>query len=230
MAETIKTKRSDFLKLIAALTMLIDHTARLIEIDYPALFIVMRLIGRLSLPIYAYYLARGFACTRSLPKYALRLAVFAIISQVPYGLFFNDFLYLNIMFTFLLSLLALYAFTQKWYFTVAGVALVPVCTQILFGLTVDYSFYGVLLPVLFYYFDDNKKYAVLSIAALSLMYCLATGDILQARTYLQMAALLALPLIFFMRDKIRLTVHKYFFYIFYPLHLWLLYFAVLLLR
>lgn len=99
-----KTHRNDLLKLIALITMLIDHIGYLY---YPE-EMMFRTIGRIAFPIFAYQIALGFKKTSSRSGYAKRLLIFASISQIPY-LWFNPELYfdfhnLNIMFTFLLSL------------------------------------------------------------------------------------------------------------------------------
>lgn len=99
-----KTHRNDLLKLVALITMLIDHIGYL----YFPEEMLYRTIGRIAFPIFAYQIALGFKKTSSRSGYAKRLLIFALISQIPY-LWFNPELYfdfhnLNIMFTFLLSL------------------------------------------------------------------------------------------------------------------------------
>jgi len=73
------------LKLIALITMIIDHVG---AIFFPQ-YIWLRYIGRLSMPIYAFLLVQGYKHTRSFTRYAIRLAVFALLSEVPYDLLFR---------------------------------------------------------------------------------------------------------------------------------------------
>ena len=96
-----KSRRNDLLKIVALLTMLIDHVGYL----YFPEEMIFRTIGRIAFPIFAYQVAIGFQKTSNRSRYALRLFVFALISQVPY-FWFNptltfDWEGLNIMFTLL---------------------------------------------------------------------------------------------------------------------------------
>lgn len=88
------------LKLIALVTMIIDHVG---AIFFPQ-FIWLRYIGRLSMPIYAFLLVQGYMHTRNFNRYALRMGIFALLSEVPYDLLFQgtwlEFQRQNILFTF----------------------------------------------------------------------------------------------------------------------------------
>lgn len=84
-----------------------------------ALFVsmqVMRCVGRLAFPLFAFLLVEGFLHTKNVLKYTLNLAIFAIISEIPFNLcarhkvFAND--YQNVYFTLLFSLLCLYAISE----------------------------------------------------------------------------------------------------------------------
>lgn len=102
------------LKLIAMITMLIDHiTAIFIAVDSP-LYLVGRSIGRLSFPIFCFLITEGLLYTRNIKKYLLRLFIFAIISEIPFDLAFHnpalnkDHLYhQNIYFTLFIGLLTI---------------------------------------------------------------------------------------------------------------------------
>lgn len=127
-------------KIIAVVTMLIDHVAaalftrmvisrgffyaagneqRLIEWMKVngLLFVVtqlMRLIGRLGFPIFCFLLVEGFQKTGNVKKYAFRLGLFALISEIPFNLAFSGRVwapgYQNVYFTLLIGILALWAF------------------------------------------------------------------------------------------------------------------------
>ncbi len=107
------TKRNDVLKLIALITMFIDHIGYIIYPEYR----FFRIIGRISFPIFAFALANGFRYTSNRKKYAFRLFIFAIISQFPYMLFsYNshgkiNFIAFNVMFLLLYGLLVLKIWT-----------------------------------------------------------------------------------------------------------------------
>lgn len=70
------------IKIIAFITMLLDHIC---DVYFPNL-IILRIIGRLSFPLFAWEIAKGFKRTRSIKKYVLRLLIIAVISQGPHYL------------------------------------------------------------------------------------------------------------------------------------------------
>ena len=91
---------------LAMLTMLIDHIGIVLFPDIPWL----RYIGRLAMPLYAYALVLGYGRTRSFRRYALRLAVIAVLSQLPYQYALmgpDEPFEFNVVFTLLVSLLML---------------------------------------------------------------------------------------------------------------------------
>ena len=111
------------LKTIAVVTMLIDHTAVVLLSNSNTvvfsfaghvltLYTLMRFIGRISFPIYAFLLAEGYVHTRDVKQYALNLLLFAVISEMPWNLeHTGTFRYANqnVFFTLLLGLLGIWA-------------------------------------------------------------------------------------------------------------------------
>ncbi|HZK24463.1 MAG TPA: TraX family protein [Oscillospiraceae bacterium] len=188
------------IKLIAITTMLIDH----IGFAFFPEMAILRLIGRIAFPLFALELARGRRRTRSIKKYLTRLLVLAILSQVPYMLFF-DTTDLNILFTLFVSLLMLIALDNKIYLAAAG----------LFALTVMFSFeYGYYGPLTVFLVDkidlQDIKYTIIYFAV-------------NIFSGFQGFALLAYPL-FKIRDKKILPT--WLAYGFYPGHLLVLYFLL----
>ena len=98
---------SFLLKIIGIITMLSDHIGHAILGN----FSFFNLIGRISFPIFAFQAMQGYIHTKDLKKHIIKLFIFACISQIPFMLFLSTFttnMYLNIFFTFLLGIFALY--------------------------------------------------------------------------------------------------------------------------
>ncbi len=107
--ETSPTHRNDALKIIALLTMLIDHIG---AIFFPEQ-LLWRTIGRIAFPIFSWQLVEGFVHTSSRSKYALRLFLFGCVSQVPYMFLNPDIimhpLHINIIFQLFSGIVLLFA-------------------------------------------------------------------------------------------------------------------------
>ncbi len=205
------------LKLIAMLTMTIDHIGMELLPQYP----VLRLIGRLAMPIYAFMIAEGCRHTRSMKNYLLRLSSLALVCQVVYFFALGS-LYQCILVTFSLSagLIWLYGCgkrTGRWLPLVLSLAAVFFLCEVLpqllrrtdFG--VDYGFFGVILPLLIS--TATGKSQRLRMAALGLILLgLVYGGV-------QWYALAAVPLLaLYSGEKGTLPLGKLF-YLYYPLHL-----------
>ena len=209
------------LKLIAALSMLIDHAGLLL---FPGAH-WMRVAGRLAFPIYAYFIAEGFRYTRSRRRYFLRVFLLGAACQIVYTVADRT-LYLGILLTFSFSILLMWLLdAARRAFRENSRARVPLAAALLAALaaaallcrfvTVDYGFFGILTPVLASLFED--KYSRL--AALSLgLAAVATAELL-AGSKVQLASALAVPLLALYSGKPGRYRLKYFFYIFYPAHL-----------
>lgn len=228
------------LKIIACLLMLIDHMGA-------ALFpeaIIMRLIGRLSFPIFAYLIAIGYSKTSSFSKYLCRLWIFAAVSQIPFSLAFSeeisihsfsDFLrffvgtpspHLNIFFTLAVGLIAIRIWDK------GESTLVKMIATLALGITAqlfstDYGIYGVAMILGFYVFRESKIKTVISqIMVFTIFY--ASQILLVALSYEgvsirliwfnQALSLLALIFIFSYNGNKGKNL-RYLFYAFYPVHL-----------
>ena len=190
----MKTKKYDGmdLKLWALFTMFIDHIgAVLIETTYlyniesfQVLNVCLRLIGRLAFPLYAFLLAEGFLHTRSWKKYAGRLFLFALISEIPFDLAaFGELTYTrqNVFFTLFIGLLTMKGLEKVKEKKLAAIGVIGagcICAHLL---QTDYSYMGILLIVILYIFREEHKrrciiggvffsYEITSVLAFLMMY------------------------------------------------------------
>lgn len=203
------------LKIIAMITMTIDHIGATLLPGWR----ILRIIGRLAMPIYAYMIAEGCHYTHDRRKYFLRLAGLALVCQVVYWIAEQS-LYQCILVTFSLSvgLICTVEQAQREKTPVAAFIAAAVFAGILFvceglpkmvpGFHVDYGIWGVMLPVILY-FGGRSIWAFLLGTAL---LCLALKGI----EWWAMAAVPLMALYNGQRGKHRLG---WFFYLYYPLHL-----------
>lgn len=231
---------ADMLKLIAMVTMVLDHAGASL---FPAVT-MLRLIGRIAFPIYVWLLVMGFAHTSNLKKYLLRMGLFALISEVPFDLAISGrmtFEWQNIYFTLFLSLLMLAALRQVLdrggrYAAACAVWVVIAAMLLSEWLHFDYGSTGPVLAAVFYLYWRNQRPA-LSAGFLLFSFSNMLDPVLNGRD-LQSAAvwssafatsltescgLLAVPLIRCCDGRRKWKKGKVFFYLFYPVHLLILY-------
>ena len=208
--------------------MLIDHATKLFVDDTSVVFTIGSGIGRLAFPIFCFLIVEGLFHTRDKKKYALRLLIAAIISEVPYDLMrFGtvwNFDSQNVLWTLLFGFLAIamieyvkakYPGDMFKYNTFSCLSIM-VCGVAAMFLGTDYSLYGVMLIVSFYMFRGRILWTFfMQLFLTAAFYSQAT---------IQFASLLACPLWMLYNGK-KGTDDKYCLYAFYPVHmliLWLL--------
>ena len=216
---------TNFLKLIAIISMTVDHVGSVFFPQYPA----FRWVGRMAFPLFCYCMTVGMLYTQDIKKYALRLGAFALISQPFWILAFNaddilgNLLNLNIFFTLLVSLLAAWGFqARKWWLFIAGVVLLN-------AVNFDYAMTGLVLMLIFY-LCRNKPLLGAVLYTLSYLPALWGGspeDPLALRigglaVGFEIFALLALPFIE-IHTHVEPKIPKWFFYLYYPAHLLAIY-------
>lgn len=202
------------LKIFAALIMVADHIGAVILRRQ----FWLRIIGRMAFPIFCFCMAEGLMRTRNIKKYMLRLLIAGIITEPVFNLAFSGSIRYhsqNVMFTFLLAAMAVWVvqrFGIKGKWKTVGQALAFFAAAVLARkLGTDYGAYGVLLVGIFYLVPGKTQKLVLS----GLYQLAAAGGV-------QMYSVFSLiPLA--MYDGQRGRRLKYFFYIFYPGHLLVLY-------
>lgn len=117
------TLTSNNLKIIAIITMIIDHIGYYFQPSMNnTMYIVLRAIGRISMPLFAYLLVQGFFHTKNLKKYILRIFIFALVTQLAiFGISIFDEssqnlsvnTQLNVLFSYTLSLITLWVIHEK---------------------------------------------------------------------------------------------------------------------
>lgn len=193
--------------------MAVDH----IGIVFFPQYIIFRIIGRLSFPIFCFLLVEGFCHTSNLIKYMIRLFLFAVVSEVPFDLLFYgkplDFSHQNVFFTLFLGVLMLYIYEMQagGLAKLGSIVMTIILAEVLHT---DYSYVGLLIILMFYLFYErvwprNISVAAINIAAMGGIQCFG--------------ALAVFPISLYKGEQGRRV--KYFFYAFYPAHLLLLFMA-----
>ena len=199
------------LKCIAIVSMALDHTGAVL---YPSQ-IWLRCLGRIAFPIFCFLIVEGFFHTRDVRRYMGRLGVFALISEIPYDLAFRgvplEYAHQNVFFTLLIGIgmMVLLERNREWPVK-AVILLLAMWLAVL--IRSDYNFRGVLLIFVFYIFHESRWLAVTAGGLWNFLY----QGVIQ-----KYGVLSVLPLALYNGERGRKM--KYFFYIFYPAHLLLLY-------
>jgi len=197
------------LKMIAAVTMLIDHVG---YIFFPQ-YVLLRIIGRISFPIFAFLIVEGFMHTRDVKKYIFRMIIFALITEIPFDFaFYGTFNWghQNVLVTFLLALVAMYI--DRQYKRKIGVVAAFVLAFAAEFIGSDYGMFGVIIVMMFYW-NYERFYNKLIFGTASL--------VLLASSYQIFDVMAMIPIGLYNGKKG--IGFKYFFYVFYPGHLLILY-------
>ena len=228
----------EHLKFIACITMLIDHFAAILLLELlPTthstvnLYYTLRIIGRFAFPIYCFLLVEGAHYTRSPQKYALRLAVGAVLSELPYDLAFYGgwtWEHQSVMITLLLGFASLEAMKRcpkLWQKLLACIPFILAADL----LHTDYGADGVMLVILFALTREMPRNRLWQ--GLGIWYVFSPGNAMMLNwlggiswTIQEHAVLAILPISLYSGEK-RSTgkLQQWAFYLFYPVHLTVLY-------
>ncbi|MDD6380486.1 MAG: TraX family protein, partial [Lachnospiraceae bacterium] len=187
----------------------------------------LRGIGRLAFPLFCFFIVEGFQYTHDRRRYAVRLGIFAVISEVPFDLAFNGgpfYIYdNNVMWTLLLGLLAIWALDSLFkkirekfsgsaatVLDIVSIAAVVLAVDLIedYALNSDYGASGVVAIIIMYLLGTHKLIGF-ALAVIWLGFTCGHSE------WYALADLL--PLYFYHGRQGRKM--KYFFYIFYPAHL-----------
>lgn len=229
---------SNIIKIIACISMLIDHMGLLLFPDIE----IFRIIGRTAMPLFAFFIGEGCLYTKNKLRYFLTVFSLAVLCQTVYEINesasgIHGELYLNILFTFSLSIIVCSVYlllkssaaqksgikttlmTVLFLFVLFAVTLFDNFTESSKALTginvdLDYGLAGVLLPLSAVIFRDRYQKLLSFTIALSLFSYYMYGI-----SYYALFALFAALILCFYNGKRGSKKGKYIFYVFYPLHL-----------
>jgi len=204
------------LKLIAMTLMTIDHIGYIFELN-----LIYRIIGRLSFPLFAFLIYQGYVHTKNRIKYLLRLMIFGLsieliliiiklfiqIENIPRNIFMT--------LSFGLMGLTIIGSKQNILLKIILISLLSYISEILYF---DYGFYGILIIISFYFLKYNILITMLiQILINYIFYIYYDFDI-------QYFSLLSLLIIAIYSGKLGNRIkHKSLFYLYYPLHLSILF-------
>ena len=229
------------IKLIAIITMFCDHFGDAIL----GRFSILNIIGRIAFPLFCFQIVIGYKHTKNINKYIIRLLLFGIISQIPFSLFTYSYTgrfdLLNVYFTLAFGLLAVYLLDilPKKYKFIAVVfdILLMIIAEFL---QTDYGWFGVCLIICMYLFYNDKKSNIsnsetsltffnnnllFSIVFFALVVIKYSNYFVAGSYTMAIVQILGtfFPIIFMLLyNGKKGHSMKYFFYVFYPLHLLIL--------
>lgn len=219
----IKGLSGNALKVIAAITMTIDHVGMIL---FPQTEI-FRMIGRIAFPLFAFFVAEGCRYTHNKRKYLGTIFILGLIFHGVFVLATGQTMF-NIFITFSFSIMLIFLLQKTIKEIQEGTWQNRILSGILFfGMlfftylftslfVVDYGFFGIMLPIIVSFSDCLWKRKAAFLIGLLLL-------VVSMHTYTQSFCLLAVPILFLYNGKRGKYKMKYFFYIFYPLHLSLLF-------
>lgn len=215
------------LKGIAAALMLTDHVGAILLPEVP----VLRCVGRLAFPIFAFFIAEGYAHTRDFGRYFRRLAILAVVSEIPFNLENGavfDPARQNVLFTFCLALLTLRGLEalgrERGFGRWAGCGLV-LAAGFAAGelLRTDYGGWGAVTVALLQLCRDGKYAKLRLLLAMAAVNGLGMGSLTMpvfgGEMPIQIFAVAALPVIWLYNGQAGPKGLRRAFYVFYPAHL-----------
>ena len=217
------------IKYIAIISMVCDHLASVFFAPDASIYIVLRLIGRITAPSMCLALAEGFVHTSNRKKYISRLLACALISQIPFSYFESVTFTLprgNVLLTFACSF-ALLEVAEKWQELGTLKGIISVIVLLMLSMKTDWLIFGPLFTLSIYINKENKDrqaicYAAISVLSFSLsaLMCISYGLPWYGQAW-QIGTLLVIPIIYLYNGErgSKGSFNKWFFYIFYPAHL-----------
>ena len=232
--ETMKAYRlltTNKLKIIATVAMFFDHFVSVFLSHDALLSLLFRFSGRIAAPLFCSFIAEGFYYTSNVKKYIGRLLVFAAIAHLPYNLSFglSFFQATSIIWPLSMGLTALAAFKNEKINLLLKFAIVAVCCAVSY--TANWNFVAVLWILAFGIFHGNFQRQMAAFCTISVVFHLIPAFIRfgffhqRFPQWFQLGIFLTIPLLVMFNGKPgkKSKFMTWFFYVFYPAHLILLY-------
>lgn len=231
---TVSSLSGNALKIIAAVSMVLDHVGVMF---FPKI-IIFRILGRLAFPIFAFMIAEGCRYTRSRLRYFGGIFILAFLCQTVYFIAMRS-TELSILVTFSLSVLVIYALQSfkaraldrdcpviKKLLSALVLTLAVLGVYLLSRVSVlDYGFWGCMCPVfaaLLHPVDKSTSPWLGDPRVHALAMCLPLAMLSIQMQWVQPFCFVSVLLLMLYRGRRGKLNMKYFFYIFYPAHLALL--------
>lgn len=219
------------LKIIACVTMLLDHIGAVFVSGYG-----LRIIGRIAFPIFCFLLAEGVLHTKSPRQYGIRLGIGMLLSEIPFDLLFfgsvtlrHQSVMVTLLIGFLMALL-MRKVSRRWLQCVLVIPFACLAEW----LQTDYGGWGVVLIALFVLTWNLPHRALLQLAGMTVIFCCMDSYVLTwgiFRIPIELFATFSMIPISFYRGR-KITYNRgvqWAFYLFYPGHLLILYAVLMLL-
>lgn len=236
MLRKVSIFSNNSIKIIACIAMLIDHMGLMLFPYNP----VFRMIGRIAMPLFAFCIAQGCKFTKNKLKYFLLVFLLGVACQTVYFIVNPNDIYFGILITFSLSILLIYSLQfvkksffekgVKWYNKVLSiiifVALMVGANLFCWHFEVDYGFAGVMFPLICSLLDFKRINCSETVKKLdnsvTLFLCfilaLAFHYFVNKSMFSEYSFISAIFILLYNGKRGSLNL-KYFFYLFYPIHL-----------
>lgn len=207
----IQVLNSTHLKLIALITMIIDHIGAVL---FPQIK-VLRMIGRLAFPIYAYLIGEGCIYSKNKPKYLIKVGITYIVYEIVSYLVRGDEHNICVLYGFICAILSviIIEWAKEKPLLRRPIAVIPIMAMIISTLIIksDYIFFAILLPLSVYFI---KKVPIRYLCfAILLILC---GLSYEGNQWMGIFAMI--PILLYNGQKGKEVLFKNSFYIMYPLH------------
>ncbi len=237
----IKKIDSSHLKIIAVIAMAIDHIAYAFVSDGTILGQVMHTIGRITMPIMCFTLSEGYYKTKNIKKYIIRLFIFAIISYIPYEFFStgrlpitfdnSNNIYIkfptSVIYTLFIGMISLIVWNSKKLDKFLKIIILLILLSV--STLGDWGIICVLWILVFGIFHGNFKKQVIGYLTVAFPLLLMPGlmllNIIDGAWWEKiciLGLLIPIPLLSNYNGKLGEYNLKWLFYIFYPLHLFVI--------